>query len=496
MSRSRLALVLVLLAAVVAMVVFVDGREGVGRAEVLRSPVAASVGDGSASWYCAARDVGAAGVRHDVLISAVGSEETTVRLDGFGEDGSSGTAEVTVAPSTTETVDVGEVLGAAGLSVMLEASDPVVVEHRFRGEAGADQTTCSTFSSNTWYFPVAVTTSDATSRLSLFNPFPGDATVDIEVAFETGVRVPAELAGIVVPAGTTRVVELGEAGAVRREQFAFTVKARTGALVAELGQSFDGSYDVVVEGIRLVPGAREGSSAWSFAGGFADASASERVVVLNPTEDPVDVLVQVIPYGGLETLPEPFELTIPPLRYGFLDIDQESRVPPLGYHAITVESVDGSPVVAARSVNVSAAVDDGDATPVRPLATGGTTASPGSTAAARRWWSTGLRRDDDGNAVMLLHNPGGRSASAEVVAVDKGTGESAEPVPVEVPPGDSVTVTARQLAPGAATFSAMVSSDVPLVVERFSVFESVPDLSLGASVPVVEAVAGLERLGG
>ncbi|MCZ7631709.1 MAG: DUF5719 family protein [Microthrixaceae bacterium] len=136
--------------------------------------------------------------------------------------------------------DVASQLGSAALSVMAESDAPLVVEHRFTFEGGADQAPCSTFSSDRWYFPVVVTTRDSTARLNLFNPFPGDASVDIEAALETGVRAPEELSGVVVPAGSTRVINLEE-HLERHEQFSVTVETRSGGVVAELAQRFDGS---------------------------------------------------------------------------------------------------------------------------------------------------------------------------------------------------------------------------------------------------------------
>ena len=37
-------------------------------------------------------------------------------------------------------------------------------------------------------------------------------------------------------------------------------------------------------------------------------------------------------------MPEPFEMEIHALRYGVVDLDADSRVPQVGYHAIDVEA--------------------------------------------------------------------------------------------------------------------------------------------------------------
>lgn len=493
MTRSRWPVVVVLAVAVAALLLWWPGREGERPTEVLRSPVPASVGDGGASWYCAAPDPGGEAA-HTVVVSAVADESAEVRLDSFGAEGRGESAEITVQAGTTRSVDVASTLGVAAQSVMLEASSPVVVEHRFVTDSGADQAPCSTFSSDLWYFPAVATTKDASARLALFNPFPGDATVDVELAFETGVRVPTALSGIVVPAGVTKVVDLAEV-AERREQFSATVRSRTGVVVAELTQTFDGSNeDRPIKGLRLVPGARSAAARWSFAGGFADGSASERVIVLNPSDDPVRVLVQVVPYGGTDALPEPFQLDVPGLRYGVIDLSQESRVAPNVDHSIEVEAQDGAEVVAARSIDVNGSIDGGTAMPLRSLMETGTTASPGSVAAVRRWVSAGLQRDSAADAAMLVHNPGPGIAVVEVTAVDAATGERGTPVALEIAEGDAAVVSAESMAPPSATFSAEVVAESPVVVERLYVFSEPSDISMQTSVPVVGSLEQLERL--
>lgn len=494
MKRTRWPVVLLVLGAVAALVAWFPGREDVVRSDVPRSPVAAAVGDEGGSWYCAAVGIGVEGASVTVIVTSVGDRDAAVRLDGFGAEGAAGTLEVALAAGTTQVVDVAASLGAEARSVMVESDAPVVVEHRTSSDAGADQAPCSTFSSDSWYFPAVVTSRDATASLALFNPFPGDASVDVEVALDTGVRKPAALSGLVVPAGTTSFVDLGES-VQRRDQFSVTVRTRSGGIVAELAQVFDGSGDLPVKGVRLVPGTRTPQASWSLAGGFADAAARERLVVLNPAEEPVTVLVQVVPFGATEALPEPFELTVPGLRYQTLDLDQESRVTQVGFHSVEVESVDGSPVVAARSVDITDSADGGEANPLRASITAGTTAAPGGAVAAQRWVSTGVGADDQQAGLLFVHNPADEPTVARLVAVAP-DGTAGEPVEYEVPAGDSVAVALSELSTVAGSFTAEVEADSPVTVERLLVLTEAADISLQPSVPVLGDLGGLEVLGG
>ncbi|MCB1270315.1 MAG: hypothetical protein KDB31_02760 [Microthrixaceae bacterium] len=492
-NRSLGVVAVLVLVAVAALVAWFPGRSEVAGTQVLRAPVSASVGDEGGSWYCAARDMGVADVEfdHQVFVASLGEAESNLRVEGFSGDQREGSTDITLDAGATAVVNVREAFGSAALSVMVESDRPVSVEHRISFDGGADQSPCSTFSSDTWYFPTAVTTRDATASLNLFNPFPGDASVNIQVALETGVRVPDRLNGLVVPAGSTLVVELGE-HVERREQFAFTVSARSGGVVAELVQRFDGSNDDhPVTGLRMVPGSRRPAAGWSFAGGFADPSARERLVVQNPTEPEVDVLAQPVVSGATDVMPEPFELTAPALRFAVVDVDADSRVPVAGFHAIDVEADGDHSVVAARSLDVNGVPEGAEG--VRTGIEGGTTASSGLPVAAADWVLTGVQHREDIDGVVLVHNPTAEAAVVSVVALTAaGPGE---PVEYELPPGDLVGVGLDSLGGTEEPFSVSVSSDSPVVVERLIVFSGIGDLSLQPGVPVVDDLDDLEPLG-
>lgn len=495
MTRRASILAVVLVVSVAAMVAWYSGHSEVSPSRVLRAPMSASVGADGGSWYCAARDVGAgdAAVKHSVLLSAPGDSAADVRLDGFSGEDRAGSTEVTVEPGATKVLDVESELGAAALSVMVESDAPLVVEHRFVFGGGADQAPCSTFSSDKWYFPVVVTTRDSTARLTLFNPFPGDASVNIEAALETGVRAPEKLSGVVVPAGSSRVINLEEF-LERHEQFSVTVETRSGGVVAELAQRFDGSNkDLPIKGLRLVPGSRSTAARWSFAGGFADAAAGERLVVMNPADSEADVTAQLIPFGAVEVMPEPFEMAAPPRRYAAVDLDADSRVPPVGYHAIDIEALAGAHVVAGRSLSVTAESDAEGVPALRAAATAGTTASPGISVAASDWLVAGLERSDAIDGTVFVHNPGGDTVTVSVVG--NFNGQLGKEVSYELPRGESVSVDLASLGDSEELFAAEVHADGPVVVERLLVFPKVPDISLQSGVPLLASLEDLVILG-
>ena len=417
-----------------------------------------------------------------------------MRLDGFGGEGPEGTLEVALAEGTTQVVDVAESLGAEARSVMVESDAPVVVEHRTSSEAGGDQAPCSTFSSDSWYFPAVVTSRDATASLALFNPFPGDASVDVEVALDTGVRKPAALSGLVMPAGTTSFVDLGES-VQRRDQFSVTVRTRSGRDRRRAGPGVrrhrgpsghggaPGAGDPHPAGRldpgrglrrRLGPGAGRGAQPRRGAGDRAGAGRAPR-----GHRDPARAVRADRARAAL------------PVRGPGPGVPGHQ----VGLHSVEVESVDGSPVVAARSLDVTGSADGGGTNPLRASVTAGTTAAPAGAAAARRWVSTGVGADDQQAGLVFVHNPAEEPTVAQLVAV-AADGTAGEPVEYEVPAGDSVAVALSELSTVAGSFTAVVEADTPVVVERLLVLTEAADISLQSSVPVLGDLEGLEVLGG
>src|SRR5205085_5686355 len=99
---------------------------------------------------------------------------------------------------------------------------------------------CASAAAAVWYFADGVTTKDAVETLSLFNPFPDEASVDLSFVTEEGPSVPRALSGLAVPAQGMTVVNVGDF-VHRRAQATATVTARRGRIVAARLQSFDGT---------------------------------------------------------------------------------------------------------------------------------------------------------------------------------------------------------------------------------------------------------------
>lgn len=505
MTGRRGVLVLGVVAVVALLVWWGDGSPAETGAGLQRPaiPAAGEPGAASSTWYCAAGTGGGEGPwRHQILMFDPSGGDATARLTAYGAEGEVDSIEVDVEAPGPVAVNVGDEFATPDVSVLVESSAPeLVVEHRVRAEGRADQVPCATSSSRQWSFPAMTTSRGNSAQLVLFNPFSMDASVDITAAISDGVRAPQEWQGLVVPAGTRRVLDLGAAGGIeRRDQFSVVVDARNGRLVAETSQTLDTEADEESEepatsGLRLQVGVPRALTAWTFAGGFAGEGAQEELVVFNPGDDPVTAVVQVVPYGAPELPPEPFEIEVPARRYQQLDLGAESRIPGEGFHSIAVEAE--RPVVVGRVISLfdGPSTEATDEAPARPSLTGGTAISTGSPLAATLWSSTGVVVVDDRQSSLYVYNPGPGIAVVAATAIGGDADGSVLADEVEVAAGDGVVVATEFADLSDRQLSVLVEANAPVVVESLVPFDGDDDLSFTSAVPLRAGAGGLVGLG-
>jgi hypothetical protein len=491
MKTSRLGLITVVLLGIVALTAFWGGspaaRVDSSLDEII--PESGSTKTLSSTWYCAVGGLGeSAPSSHQVLLANPSEEVVAVRVTAYNAEGPVGEPKTVIAvPMQVTTVDVNAVFGASELSVMAEFdSGALAVQHRITTSTSADSVPCSTTSSNNWFFPAQTSVLGSSALLVLFNPFSADAGVDITAAVVDGLRSPKEWAGVVVPAGTTRVIDLGQY-VQRRDQFSVSVRLRNGSLIAESAQSFDiaAAGDVPPErGLRLQLGVPEARAGWTFAGGFKGPGVNEQVVVYNPGRQIASVIVQVTPYGGASDPPEPFELSVPAKRFLILDLSAEQRIPDTGFHAIRVESSTQTPVVVARTTQLFGPPTVA-AVGTRPNETLGVAIGTATPVYAQQWTVPAVRTGPEQQPMVLIHNP---TAGIVTINLQALAGE-ARPIKIaaglEVGAGDSIFVplAVPELAQAADVVLSLRASD-SVAVEQLLTFATQNDLSFGSAVPV------------
>ncbi|MGB6057947.1 MAG: DUF5719 family protein [Microthrixaceae bacterium] len=493
MKTARLGVITAVVVIMVALTSWWQGAPAEGRKVSLDASVPA-VGRTdalSSTWFCSAGGFSSDPAPQNLIrLTNSSAEPADVRLSAFNVKGEAGQQVVEVPGRSVHTVDVAKTFKGNGLSVMAESSEgSLTVENTLVLGDMADSVPCATHSSSAWYFPSQSTVKGAKAQLILFNPFSADAGVVITAAVPE-VRSPAEWNGVVVPAGSTKVIDLSEQFE-RREQFSVSVHLKSGRILAETAQVF--ALDATdkspaVHGLRLQPGIAVAREVWTFAGGFRDPGATEKIVLQNPSNDPTTVSVQVVPYGAGEMPPEPFEVDVPGGRYAVLDLTGEGRIPDVGFHSIRVQAQDGHRVVAVRTSGISAAPTappEGTTGGTRPSLDRGATTSVGSTFDSRRWLIPAVPTGPGNQPIAFVNNPHAGIVRVTVTATTDG-GEAVEVVrEAEVGAGDGLAIglSPKPLAGAGLRYYTIVASE-PVAVERLVTFPAAKDFSLGPALPI------------
>ncbi|MGY6500919.1 MAG: DUF5719 family protein [Acidimicrobiales bacterium] len=367
MSRTRIPVIVVIVGLLVAAVVVERDRDvaTVATAGNDLSRVAPVVADDSVlgdTWYCAAGSSDDDGpADHTVVVSNTTSEPRAVTLTAFPGRADPVTLDSVVDADTVERVAISDLVEAPAVAVMVESDGGgIVVHHDLAGPTGRDVAPCASSSSDVWHFAWGDTSRDARSLIALFNPFPGDAVVDVQVVSVEGVRQPGALTGVVVPGGSVVVTDIG-AEVTRRDQVSTTVTARSGRIVAERMQVFDDTEEMLDgadprRGLAVDLGASVPVETWAFPGVRFTEGLDERIIVYNPGDGTAEVDVEVLvpsATGGVE----PFALTVRPNGYEVLDLSGQSRILDLVEEGavpatVIVRSLNAAPVVAERVTTV------------------------------------------------------------------------------------------------------------------------------------------------
>jgi hypothetical protein len=331
----------------------------------------------------------------------------------------------------------------------------------------------------------------------MMNPFPDDATVDIDFATDEGVRETARFQGFVVP-GRSVVGAYIDEDVTRKAQVSAHVQVRSGRLVVDRIQMFEGTNEDARRGITLGLGAPVPAATWLFPDGEHQQGISEQVVVFNPSDEVAEVQVEVRldppdpdaepdAEGQEQVVPEPFALTVLPGRYSLVNIpdpEQPDRVPAEIGHSLIVRSLNSVPITAER---VTSAVD-----PAERRGVGATLGAPlgsptwifpgGGTTESRDEWIVLLNVSNEEEVTYRVTSPSG----GQVIQIqDLQDGTLAPGGRVAIRLGDKIE---REDLP------LLVSASGPIVAERGLFAVGARGLSQSMGIPFAEGAIVPERL--
>lgn len=427
----------------------------------------------------------------DIAAETAATVTVTVMRTAAAEDGTTTTSTTnSIEANTLSSLDIGAMADGGAI---VEVEGRATVSQRLVASNRSDQLDCLNEASTAAYFASARTDEGATAQLWLTNPFPTDASVDLRITGDDGVRQPGPFRGLIVPARSSRLVDLSTpGGAELREQFAVAVEARSGRIVAGMAQTVTG------KGLRATVGVQRPVDTWVLPYSFTGAEVDEKVWIYNPGESDASVLISVMPQGvPAEMLPEPFTREIPARRYAVVDLPAEGRLPTVDLRWLQIEELTGAGVVVNHVVSLNGPSGDG-APNTRPALGGGLAAQTGASVQATQWTVTSLDPGSIGQSVVAITNPSTETIAVVTVTRSAVAGVGGEPSVVaenqEIAPLGTLALDVSAVAD--AAMALRVTSTNPVVVSARTTNTAAVDFAMWSAVPVLETVSILPKVGG
>jgi hypothetical protein len=391
------------------------------------------------------------------------------------------TKPVAVGARTRTELAVHDLLQAPFAAAVVETNDPDVgVERRvYANGVPMGSSPCASAPSDAWYFPTGTTTRDAQELLAVFNPFAVDAVIDVTLQTSDGFRNPGELRSLPVPGGQMRVVDLSTL-VPRIEQLAATVVSRSGRVIVDRLQSFDGSDPNHPSGVAATLGVPVPANVWAFGEGQVADGLSEVFTLMNPSDQPANAQLEVtLDDPATNGSVDPIPVTIPARGYAQVVMGDQTRVPANVAHSVIVRSAAVS-IVAERTIRG-----------VAPAPRHGYAPAMGVPLVATRWlFADGRAFANNTAEVLVVVNPSPDAiahvrfnalAQGQLLAID-GLQD------VEVAAAGRLSVDLGQHV-NRIDLPVMVESDVPVAVERGIYAADGTTISLAGGIPLAETAS-------
>ncbi len=381
-------------------------------------PVVAPADALSSSWFCAgATGTPGSAAAGTVVVANGGAATASGTVTLLGSRGTRRAAPVSVAPGSQVAVPEAVRGGSPWMGAIVDMdAGAVAVYQQTDGPYGRSSALCATAGSAHWYFASGATLVNASEEISLVNPYPTDAVVDLSFTTDQGPEVPQQFQALDVPPEGMLAVDLGS-HLRRRQTIATTVAARSGRVIAwktdivtppRRGQAILGTPAgagpladpaAPVAGVTVTLGAARTATRWVWPDGLASNTLDERYIIYNPGPSIAQLSLSIVLDHGVA---EPFSVSVGPGEVTSVVSGQEARIPSGVAHSAVLRSVNGVPVVAERTVTASA-----------PTLTG-VGELPGAQLSASRWLVPDLPSDAAHAVTLVFYNPAPRPVSVSV----------------------------------------------------------------------------------
>ena len=352
----------------------------------------------SSSWFCAGATESPDSVAGgELLFENAGPQAVAGTVDLVTQTGYEASLPVSVPAGSTTTMDEG-LPGLAGSNsdhwvgamVTLYGGTASVSQVVTTSRGSASQP-CASAAAPRWYFADGATLRNASDEISLLNPYPFAAVVDLSFTTDEGLEQPLAYEGVVVgPHGLT-VLNLGS-HLRRRQHIAVTVTARTGDIVAfeteivtpppagapPVGAPGAVNPVVPVAGITLTLGSTRTSTSLWWPDGGEGPGLTESYAVYNPGPRTARLSLSLISGQSGVGVGSSSPLTVGAYGSVFVTTNNQPWALPGIAYVVHLDSTNGTAVVAERLSIASPPA------PERGLA-----ALLGQTQAADEWLVTG-----------------------------------------------------------------------------------------------------------
>lgn len=446
----------------------------------------------STAWFCGGGSaLGDDGIAELTIVLAndatVGAEAEVVLVGGDGEPVEQ---TIEVPANGRARLVASEAIEAEWVAATVEVrGGRVAVEREVAGPLGFEVAPCSTSASDRWYVPSGSTVRGADEYLSIYNPFPDSASVDIVLTTDTGRRAPGAFRGLSIQAESVLVVKINDA-VDERSEVAATVRVRTGKVVVDRVQTYDGTGDEIPpaiedgdpapapSGLISTPAVPVRAPRWAFPGARVSPGVRTQVAIFNPSARTAEVDVVLTPQDPERNASiEPVQLTIRPREQAVVDLAAIPGLPTDLDLWVDVRSLDEVPIVAERLAFFDA-----------PSERTGATVAAGSPVASRQWMVVQGGATDARGTGLVVANPGPRDAEVTVVQL---SGGNRIPLPggvITVPAGDRRGIDLADAGPAATL---VVASTEPVIVGSSASLLEGPGVSVGPALAYPESTVAI-----
>lgn len=413
---------------------------------------------GGGVWFCSEGSTDS-GVNESIDIANPASKPAKGRYTLFVGDSRLESQQLTIPDRSDTTIDLDKELARwdpghqIGLVVELDLTEVAVVQTvsvTTPDVTGTMAAACAMGTSASRYFASGTSLRGADTYLLLFNPFPQDAVVNVDVFTQNGIERPKNLQQFPLFAGRSAVVKMSEE-LRRKSTLGAVVGAEVGQVVSQ--QMIFSNGERIPAGAALSSGSASPSSEWYFADGNTDLK--QMLWLMNTGDSEDDVVVEFFPEGPVTTTLTPQVARVSARSETTLTISP--NLPSGVNFGYVVRSRRGSGLVADRMLGY-------------PTPPGhGLTVGPGLVSPLSRWVLPGVWGASAGSRysnVISVVNPGSTRATLTMGRLET----DAVVVPpalreVVIEPGSRKTLPVSEEFPGRKAFSLVGWSDRPLVVE-------------------------------